>query len=126
MAYAEKQTITMGPWTIATSYKGDKFDSCSMNRTAGELGIKFVRDQDGLLLFLQSNKWKLEHGKAYPVRLVAGSRSVEAKALAESKALTVALTDRALNERLRTADVVEVRGEGASCLVPAFSGADCV
>ena len=88
MAYAEKQTITMGPWTIATSYKGDKFDSCSMNRTAGELGITFVRDQDGLLLFLQSNKWKLEHGKAYPVRLVAGSRSVEAKALAESKAVT--------------------------------------
>jgi hypothetical protein len=26
MAYAEKQTITMGPWAIATSYKGDKFD----------------------------------------------------------------------------------------------------
>jgi hypothetical protein len=89
-----------------------------MNRTAGELGITFVRDQDGLLLFLQSNKWKLEQGKAYPVRLVAGSRSVEAKALAESKAVTVALTDRALNERLRTADVLEVRGEGASLRVP--------
>ena len=72
MAHAEEQAITMGPWTIATSYIGDKFDNCSMNRTAGELGITFVRDQDGLLLFLQSNKWKLEHGKAYPVRLVAG------------------------------------------------------
>jgi len=70
------------------------------------------------MLFLESNKWKLENGKAYTVRLVAGSRSVEAKALAESKAVTIALTDRALNERLRTADVLEVRGEGASLRVP--------
>ena len=60
----------------------------------------------------------VENGKAYTVRLVAGSRSVEAKALAESKAVTIALTDRALNERLRTADVLEVRGEGASLRVP--------
>ena len=118
MAYAEEQTITRGSWTIATSYKGDKFDSCSMDRSAAELGITFVRAQDGLRLFLESNKWKLEHGKAYPVRLVAGSRSVEAKALAESKAVTIALTDRALNERLRTANVLEVRGEGASLRVP--------
>jgi hypothetical protein len=118
MAYAEEQRITMGPWTIATSYKGDKFDSCSMDRSAAELSITFVRAQEGLMLFLESNKWKLEHGKAYPVRLVAGSRSVEAKALAESKAVTIALTDRTLNDRLRTADVLEVRGEGASLRVP--------
>ena len=89
-----------------------------MDRSAAELGITFVRAQDGLILFLESYKWKLENGKAYLVRLVAGSRSVEAKALAESKAVTIALTDRALNERLRTADVLEVRGEGASLRVP--------
>ena len=107
-----------GPWTIATSYKGDKFDGCSMDRSAAELSITFVRAQEGLMLFLESNKWKLENGKAYTVRLVAGSRSVEAKALAESKAVTIALTDRTLNDRLRTADVLEVRGEGASLRVP--------
>jgi hypothetical protein len=118
MAYAEGQTIMMGPWTIATSYKGEKLNSCSIDRSAAELSITFVRAQDGLMLFLESNKWKLENGKAYPVRLVAGSRSVEAKALAESKAATIALTDRALNERLRTADVLEVRGEAASLRVP--------
>jgi hypothetical protein len=118
MAYAEEETITMGPWTIATSYKGDTFDSCSMNRSAAELGITFVLAQDGLLLFLESHKWKLERGKAYPVRLVAGSRPVEAKALAESKSVTIALKDRALNERLRTADVLEVKGGGASLRVP--------
>ena len=115
---AEEQTVTVGPWAIATSYKGDRFDNCAMSRATAELDITFLRGQDGLSLVLDSQKWKLERGKAYTVRLVAGSRSVEAKALAESKAVTIALADRALNERLRTADVLEVRGEGATLRVP--------
>jgi hypothetical protein len=43
---------------------------------------------------------------------------VEAKALAESKDVTVALVDRLLNEKLRTANVLEVLGEGATLRVP--------
>ena len=119
--YAEErqeQTVTVGPWTIGTSYKADKFDSCSMSRSTEGMDITFLRTQDGLLLFLQSPKWKLERGKAYTVRLMAGSRSVESKALAESKTVTIALADRAINERLRTADVLQVRGEGATLRVP--------
>jgi hypothetical protein len=118
MTDAEERTMTVGPWTIATSYKGDKFDGCSMSRSEVQLDISFLRAQDSLLLVLDSQKWKLERGKAYSVRLVAGSRSVEAKALAESKTVTIALADRTLNERLRTADVLEVRGEGATLRVP--------
>src|SRR5215468_535118 len=101
MTYAEEQTVTVGAWTIAVSYNGDKFEDCSMSRSTAELGITFLRAQDGLLLALESQKWKLERGKGYTVRLVAGSRSVEAKALAEFKAVTIALVDRAFNERLR-------------------------
>jgi hypothetical protein len=52
------------------------------------------------------------------VRLMAGSRSVEAMALAESKAVTIALADHSLNEMVNTADVLEVRGEGATLQVP--------
>ena len=63
-AHAEEQAVTVGPWTVAVSYKGDKFESCSMNRSAAELGITFLRAQDGLLLVLDSQKWKLERGKA--------------------------------------------------------------
>jgi hypothetical protein len=118
LAYAEEHTVTVGPWTIAASYKGDKFESCSMSRSTAELDITFLRAQDGLLLVLDSQKWKLERGKVYTVRLVAGSRLVEAKALAEFKAVTIALADRALNERLRIADVLKVRGEGATLRVP--------
>ena len=48
----ERQTVIVGPWTIATTYKGDKFDNCTMTRSASGLGIAFVRNQDGLLLTL--------------------------------------------------------------------------
>jgi hypothetical protein len=115
---AEEQTVTVGPWTIATSSKADKFDSCTMSRSTSDLDVTFVRAHDGLLLLLNSSKWKLERGKAYNVILVAGSRSVEAKALAETKGVTIALADRPLNERMRTADILEVRGEGAKLRVP--------
>jgi hypothetical protein len=111
-------TAIVGPWEIATSYRADKFDSCVMNRSAAGLGISFVRAQDGLLLFLDSPKWKLDRGKAYSVRLVAGSQSVEAKALAETKGVTVALADRPFNGKLKSATVLEVRGEGATLRVP--------
>lgn len=118
MMYAEEQTVTVGPWTIATSSTSDKFGSCSMSRSTAELDITFVRAQDGLLLLLDSQKWKLERGKTYTVRLVAGARSIEAKAVAESKGVTIALVDQAINYELRTANVLEVRGEGATLRVP--------
>ena len=112
------QTATVGPWEIATSYKADKFDGCVMSRSAGGLGISFARTKDGLLLILESPKWKLDRGKAYTVRLAAGSQSVEAKALAETKAVTLALADRSFNGKLRSATVLEVRGDGATLRVP--------
>ena len=99
----DNQTVRIGPWAIATTYKADKFDNCTMSRWAESLASTFVRNQDGLLLLLDSSKWKLDRGKAYSVRLVAGTQSIEARALAETKGVTVALADRPFNERLRTA-----------------------
>jgi hypothetical protein len=112
------QTITVGPWAITTTYKADKFDNCTMTRSVGGLGASFVLTKDGLLLLLESPQWKLERGKAYSVRLAAGSQVVESKALAESKGVTIALADRSFNEKLRTANVLEVRGEGSVLRVP--------
>lgn len=97
----DNQTVKVGPWTIATTYKADKFDDCTMSSSAEDLGISFVRNQDGLSLVLDSSKWKLERGKAYSVRLVAGSQSIEAKALAETKSVTIALADRPFTGKLR-------------------------
>lgn len=118
VAHAQDQTVSVGPWTIATSSKGDKFDGCTMSRSANDLDITFVRGHDGLLLRLDSSKWKLERGKAYDVTLIAGSRSVPAKAMAESRSVAIALVDRHLNERVRTTSLLEVRGEGATLKIP--------
>ena len=118
IADAQDQTVSVGPWTIATSSKADKFDSCTMSRSTNDLNITFVRAHDGLVLLLDSPKWKLERGKAYDVTLRAGSRSLQAKALAETKSVTIALADRPLNERVRTANILEVKGDGATLTVP--------
>jgi hypothetical protein len=114
----ERQTVNVGPWSIVTTYKADKFESCTMSRSAPGLGISFIRNQDGLLLNLDSAKWKLERGNAYTVRLAAGSQSVDAKALAETKGVTIAFADRSFNDNLRKAHVLEVRGEGDTIRVP--------
>jgi hypothetical protein len=89
-----------------------------MNRSTEGMDVTFLRNRDTTLLLLQSQKWNLEHGKTYTVRVAAGSRSVVAKALAKSKALTIELADRFLLRSLSTADTVEVRGEGATLRVP--------
>jgi hypothetical protein len=117
-ATSAQETVTVGSWTIATSYKGDRFDNCSMSRSVPELDITFARSQDGLMLLLGSPKWKLEPGKSYTVRLVTGPRAFDAKALAEPRAVSIALSDRTLNEGLRIANVLEVKGEGATLRVP--------
>ena len=114
-----EQTVAIGPWEIATTYKAGKFDSCSMSRTAGDLAVSFVRAESGLLLLLlEGSKWKLERGSAYPVRLAAAGQSVEAKALADTKGVTIALAESSFNAKLRTANALEVQGEGAALRVP--------
>jgi hypothetical protein len=120
-AFAEQRdqnVVGIGPWDITTSTKAGKFESCSMTRTGGDLGIAFVRSEDGLLLLLDSPKWKLERGKSYPIRLTAGGQSVEAKALAETKLVTIALTDRSFYANLKAANTLQVKGEGAALRVP--------
>ncbi len=69
-------------------------------------------------LLLDSQKLTLERGKVYSVRLAAGSQSVQAKALAETKGVTITLADQPFNEKLRVANLLEVRGEGAAIRVP--------
>jgi hypothetical protein len=118
IADAQDQTVSVGPWTIATSSKGDKFDNCTMSRSSNDLNIRFVRAHDGLLLLLDSPKWKLERGKAYDVTLMAGSRSVQEKAQADARSVTIVLEDRPLNERVRTANILQVKGDGATLRVP--------
>ena len=43
LAQAQDQTMTVGPWTIATSSKAEKFDSCTISRSTSDLDVSFVR-----------------------------------------------------------------------------------
>ncbi len=119
----ENERIAVGPWTIAPIYRANKLGSCNMSRSDGEFGITFVRAQDELLVILESQKWKLNRGKVYPVRLTAGSRSVDAKALAGMKRVSIALADSKLNSALRSASNLQVHAEGATLRVPLDSSA---
>ena len=119
LAHAQSDpTVKIGPWTIATVYKADKFDSCTMGRNADGLEIGFARSRDGLALMLDSPKWKLERGKTYPVRLVAGGQSIDAKALADAKSVTIPLEDGTLGGRLRVSSLLQIQGEGTTLRVP--------
>ena len=119
LAHAQNDpTVKVGPWTIATVYKADKFDSCTMGRNADGLEIGFARSRDGLALMLELPKWKLERGKTYPVRLVAGGQSIDAKALADAKSVTIPLEDGTLGGRLRVSSLLQIQGEGTTLRVP--------
>lgn len=117
-AQSAADKVTVGPWEIVTSYRGNAFVNCEMRRTSEGLGITFLRAEDGLSLLLDSGKWKLERGKTYDVKLTAGRAAMNAKALAESKGVAIELPDRAFNAGLRSADSLDVRGEGATLVVP--------
>ena len=119
LAFAQNDpTVKVGPWTIATVYRADKFESCTMGRSADGLEIGFARSRDGLALMLDSPKWKLERGKSYTVQLVAGGQSIDARALADAKSVTIPLEDGTLGGRLRISSLLQVRGEGATLRVP--------
>jgi hypothetical protein len=113
-----KETILVGPWSITTTYKADRFENCTMSRTGGEVNASFVLTKDEMLLELDSAKWRLERGKIYPVKLVVGSRFYDAKALAETKTATIELSDRSLNEALKLGTSLVVQGEGATIHIP--------
>src|SRR6478752_5410904 len=114
----DNKSVTAGPWTIGPTYKANKLQSCTMSRADSDPGITFVRAQDGLSAILESQKWKLDRGKSYPVRLTAGSRSVETKAMAETKRVTITLADSQLNSKLRSVNKLLVEAEGATLRVP--------
>src|SRR4249920_2566223 len=66
------------------------------------------------MLAVRSRSLKERSANAIVTPLV----SVDAKALAETKGVTIAFADRSFNERLRTASILDVRAEGATLHVP--------
>ena len=92
-----------------------------MSRSDSDPRISFVRAQDGLSLILESKKWKLDRGKSYPVHLTAGSRSVNATAVAETNSVNITLADTKLNSRLRSANNLQLHVKGTMLQMPLHS-----
>ena len=57
---ADIQAVTVGPWSIATTYEADNFENCTMTRSTPDLEVVFLRNREGLLLSLDSQKWCFE------------------------------------------------------------------
>ena len=48
-----KEAVFVGPWSITTTYKADRFENCTMSRTGGEVNSSFLLTKDEMLLELE-------------------------------------------------------------------------
>ncbi len=118
-AVEESKSENIGPWEIEAIFKGDKFDRCSINRSLqDEIVARFIRTSDGLSLELESPNWKLERGKAYPVKMAMGPLSFDTEVAAESNAVSMDIEDQKFETGLRSASVLNVVAAGATIRVP--------
>ena len=69
LAAAESTSKKIGPWEIEATFKGDKFDRCSINRKLNDdIVASFVRTGDDLALELES-QLEARSRQDYPVKM---------------------------------------------------------
>jgi hypothetical protein len=118
-AAEESKSENIGPWEIEATFKGDKFDRCSIDRTLqDDIKATFVRTGDGLTLELESPNWKLERGKQYPVKMTLGPVSFDTEVAAEPNSVSVDVKDKKFSASLRTASALNIIAAGATIRVP--------
>ena len=118
-AAEDRRSQDLGPWEIETIYKGDKLDHCSINRSLqDDIVARFVRTTDDMTLELESPKWKLERGKNYPVKISAGSLSLDAEVAAEPQSVSLDFDNKKLESALRNASTLNIVAAGATIGVP--------
>jgi hypothetical protein len=121
----ENKSETIGPWKIEATFKGEKFDRCSINRTLeDDIVASFVRTGDGLTLALESPNWKLERGKNYPVKMTLGPQSFDTEVAAEANSVSMEVKDKKFEAGLRSASALNVVGAGATIRVPLDKSGD--
>lgn len=118
-AAEEAQTDMVGPWEIEATFKGDKFDRCSITRKLDDdIVASFVKTGDGLTLELSSPNWKLDRGKLYPVKMTLGPASFDEQVSAEASSVAFDVKDEKFTAALRSASALNVVGAGATIRVP--------
>jgi hypothetical protein len=118
-AAEEAKTDTIGPWEIEATFKGDKFDRCTITRKLDDdIVATFVKSGDDFTLELSSPNWKLDRGKTYPVKMTLGPKSFDEKVSAEASSVSFAVKDETFTAALRSASALNVVGAGATIRVP--------
>ncbi len=116
---AESKSENIGPWEIEATFKGDKFDRCTISRTLDdEVEVTFIRNGDGLTLLLESPNWALDRGKNYPVKMTVGAQNWDTEVAAEANSVSVAVVDKKFDNGLRTANTLNIVAAGATISVP--------
>jgi len=124
-AAKESKADAIGPWEIEATFKGDKFDRCSINRSLqDDIVATFVRTGDGLALELQSPNWKLQRGESYPVKMTLGPLSFDTDVAAEPNSVSMEIKDKKFESGLRSANALNVVAAGATIKVPLDRSAD--
>jgi hypothetical protein len=115
----ESQSDTIGPWEIEATFKGDRFDRCSIRRTLDkDVVVDLTRTQDGMTLTLESPNWKLERGRRYQVRMTLGGQSWDTEVAADPSAVSLDVEDQKFNAGLRNSSALNVVGAGSTIRVP--------
>jgi hypothetical protein len=115
----ESKSDMIGPWEIEATYKGERFDRCSIRRTLDDdVVVTFTRNESGLTLALESPNWKLDRGELYAVRMNLGGQSWDTKVAAESSAVSLDIGDEKFSNGLRNASALKVVGAGSTIQVP--------
>jgi hypothetical protein len=125
LAAEESKTDTIGPWEIEATFKGDKFDRCTINRKLDDdIVASFVRSGDNLMLELESPNWKLDRGKTYPVKITLGPLSFDTEVAAEPNSVLMEVEDKRFEAGLRSASALNVVAAGATIKVPLDKSSD--
>ena len=125
LAAAESTSEKIGPWEIETTFKGDKFDRCSVHRKLDDdIVASFVRTGDDLALELESPNWKLDRGKTYPVKMNVGPLSFDTEVAAEPNSVSMGVKDKKFEAGLRTASALNIVAAGATIKVPLDKSSD--
>jgi len=125
LAAEQNKSENIGPWEIEATFKGDKFDRCSINRNLQDDTVaRFVQTGERLTLELESPNWKLERGKNYPVKMILGPQSLNTELAAELNSVSMEVRDKKLKSGLRSASALNIVAAGATIKVPLDSSAD--
>ena len=89
-----------------------------MSRSTSDLDVSFVRDITACCFYFTRLNGNWSEARHTPLFWLQAHDRLTRRRWLKSKGVTIALTDRLLNKRIHSAEILELRGEGATLRVP--------